>query len=448
MKSAQDAPIYNLKAVVQETGIKPDTLRAWERRYGLPAPTRTESGHRLYSQNDIALLKWLLERQNEGMTISRAMELWRHVEEEASDALQLTPSKPLATPLPPIPQPLPATSDAPIIQLREAWIASCLNFDEQSAERIVTQAFGLFTVDQVCIQLLQKGLAEIGAGWYESFVTVQQEHFASALAVRRLETLLTATPPPTRPGRILIGCAPDEGHTFAPLLLSLLLRRAGWDVVFLGADIPTEDFVATTQKTKPQLVILTAQQLYTASMLHAVAEVIYQAHVPLAYGGKIFAQQPTLCETITGHYLGNEIEGAVQKIEEFMRAPHLPKQAHAPARPYVLALEAYRRRQPQIEAYVWQQSSHAGFAPDLLQKANLNFGRNIVAALSLGNVELLAIDMEWIRGLLTNHYQMPPTVVNHYLAAYLAALETHLSDDGAMLSAWLRHMLESEPTAI
>ncbi len=62
-----DTPIYNLKAVVQETGLKPDTLRAWERRYGsLPEPNRTGGGHRLYSQQDINTLKWLLARQDEG----------------------------------------------------------------------------------------------------------------------------------------------------------------------------------------------------------------------------------------------------------------------------------------------------------------------------------------------------------------------------------------------
>ncbi len=78
-------PTYNLKAVVRETGLKPDTLRAWERRYGVPAPQRTDSGHRLYSQHDIDTLKWLLVRQNEGMSISRAVELWHRLEADGLD---------------------------------------------------------------------------------------------------------------------------------------------------------------------------------------------------------------------------------------------------------------------------------------------------------------------------------------------------------------------------
>src|SRR5688572_24436423 len=82
-------PIYNLKAVVQETGLKPDTLRAWERRYGMPEPDRTQGGHRLYSQRDIEVLKWLISRQGEGMTISRAVDLWQRLNQDGHDPLQM-----------------------------------------------------------------------------------------------------------------------------------------------------------------------------------------------------------------------------------------------------------------------------------------------------------------------------------------------------------------------
>ena len=89
-KMSDKTPTYNLKAVVRETGLKSDTIRAWERRYGIPSPQRSDSGHRLYSQHDINTLKWLLERQNEGMNISRAIELWHRLESEAVDPFHRT----------------------------------------------------------------------------------------------------------------------------------------------------------------------------------------------------------------------------------------------------------------------------------------------------------------------------------------------------------------------
>ena len=69
------SPVFNLKAVLQETGLIADTLRAWERRYGLPTPNRSAGGHRLYSQYDIETIKWLIARQAEGLSISRGVQM-------------------------------------------------------------------------------------------------------------------------------------------------------------------------------------------------------------------------------------------------------------------------------------------------------------------------------------------------------------------------------------
>src|ERR1041384_8857923 len=71
------APAFTLKVVLKETGIPADTLRAWERRYALPVPQRSAGGHRLYSQRDIEPIKWLMKRQAEGLSISRAVDLCR-----------------------------------------------------------------------------------------------------------------------------------------------------------------------------------------------------------------------------------------------------------------------------------------------------------------------------------------------------------------------------------
>ena len=60
-------PAFNLKVVLKETGLAADTLRAWERRYGMPMPQRTPGGHRLYSERDIEVIKWLMARQSEGL---------------------------------------------------------------------------------------------------------------------------------------------------------------------------------------------------------------------------------------------------------------------------------------------------------------------------------------------------------------------------------------------
>lgn len=450
-------PTYNLKAVVRETGLKPDTLRAWERRYGVPAPQRTDSGHRLYSQHDIDTLKWLLARQDEGMSISRAVELWHRLEADGLDPLatSLAPGAqrapevrpPLAPPVPPALEPLGAPSafgaGATVAGLRRAWVNACLSFDEYDAEQLLSQAFALFPAETVCLEVLQKGLADIGSGWYRGQVTVQQEHFASALALRRMEALLIATPAPTRPGRILVGCPPDEEHTFGPLLLSLLLRRRGWEVVYLGANVPIRSIETTVGVVRPHLVILTAQQLHTAASLLEMAEVLHQERVPVGFGGLVFTKTPDLHLMIPGYYLGDQFEHAAAAVEQIMATLRPAPAQRSVGYEYREAVEHFRVRQALIEADVWQQLQQQ-LPKRHLAAANLSFGRNITAALMLGAMNFLDSDIAWIEGLLVNHYEMSAGALDAYLEAYYDAAVRHLDRPGYLVIEWMAHLLGKE----
>jgi len=438
-----------LKAVVQETGLKADTLRAWERRYGVPTPQRTDSGHRLYSQYDIDILKWLIERQDEGMSISRAIELLNRLEEEGKNPLETAMTPGAQRPdvrtheprRPSMPPDTPRLGEVGTVALmREAWINACLNFDELLAEQLLAQAFAFFPAEVVCLDLIQKGLHEIGAGWYEGKVTVQQEHFASALAIRRMEALLSSTPAPTRPGKILVGCPPEEEHTFVPLLISLLLRRRGWDVIYLGANVPLRSLEATLGTVRPNLVVLTAQQLHTAAGLLEMAELLFMERMPLAFGGLVFTDVPGLHEAIPGYYLGDKLEHVVGEIEYIMT--HLrPVQAQRQVSyDYKEALEHFRSRQAMIEADIWEHIG-AEVPKRLLAVANLNFGRNILAALTLGSMDYLNSDIDWVEGLLVNHHQMPSDVLEGYLQTYYQACERHLESPGFVVIEWLSRLL-------
>jgi MerR family transcriptional regulator, light-induced transcriptional regulator len=443
MNPSPDTPVYNLKAVVRDTGLKPDTIRAWERRYGLPEPRRTDSGHRLYSQNDINMLKWLVARQNEGMNISRAIELWRQLAESEIDPVEARSSGPLTTlpALTPVAEPImPAPIADNLSQLRSAWLNACLNFDEQAAERVVAQAFALFSVEVVCIDLLQRGLAQVGEGWFQGHITVQQEHFASALATRRLEALLAATPAPTRPNRILVGCPPGETHTFAPMLVTLLLRRRGWDVVFLGANIPLEDLIATMRAARPQLVVLVAQLLHTAANLLEMAQLLLGERMPLAFGGRIFAQLPELRQRIPGHYLGDHIDAVPQMVEKIM-AQGRTQSALTPVSPeYQEALRYFRTRIAPIEAEIWRRLGNTGFDHEHLDKANDYMNRDLMAALTLGDLNFLRPQLEWLAELIETHYELSDQMLGRYLAAYTNAVELHTDGRGAVITDWLQQV--------
>lgn len=437
MVAGRKKPTFNLKVVVQETGIKPDTIRAWERRYGLPQPERTPGGHRLYSQYDIEALKWLVERQHEGLSISRAVDLWRTIKEEGHE------------PLDEVPLPVGVTadqaassrlSDAVLAELRGAWTEACMRFDGQRAEAVVTQALARFPVEVVCTELLQRGVAEIGERWYDGEASVQQEHFASELAIRRIETLVTLTPAPTRPGRIVVACPPEEQHSFGLLVTTLLLRRQGWDVLYLGASVPVGRLAETIRTTRPRLVVMAAQQLYSAAMLREAGRIVVGEGAQLAFGGRVFKRLPALVDLIPGVYMGDAIDRAPHVVAELMTSPTSPRAIRPLPAEYVQALEEYRAKQTYIEATVWRTLESGGVPPAQIEQANKSLSENITAALMLGHIDLARTEIAWVEGLIAKR-DIHRGVLQDYLEHYRHATAEHMAH-GELIAAMLTELAE------
>ena len=455
-------PIYNLKAVVKETGLKPDTLRAWERRYGLPEPERTASGHRLYSQYDIDTLKWLTARLDEGLNISRAVALWQELISSGQNPLQLmVESSPQVRPPRPTHSDTVQQSQPPAIaqridavplsgdqigRLRQIWIEACKAFDEESAEQALNQAFATLPLETVCIQIMQSGLATIGAEWQAGQMTVQQEHFASALAMRRLHALLNAAPSPTRSGAILITCPPEEEHTFTPLLLALMLRRRGWRVLYLGANVPIRDLEETIARAQPTLVILVAQQLHTAATLLQMSQKLAAQNMPLAFGGRIFVQEPAIKAQIPGYFLGSSVEKVEELVEEIMRSPQPQHAAQHTLPQHAQALHTFQTYSAQIQASTWDKIYATNIEPSAIKAAFEHLYKTIVASLVLGNVSYLVQGARWLRQYLSMHHAMSAEQIDLFVDTYLAAAETHLPPQDKFILQWVQTISQPDAT--
>lgn len=300
-----DEPIYNIKAVVQKTGIPADTVRAWERRYGVPRPQRTETGRRLYSEHDIAAIRWLRERTIAGMTISQAIQQLRSLGEAAFN--ESSPDHAHGPRNPAV--------------LTEELLAALLAFDELRASTIVGEAFSLYRIEDVCIQIFSPVLVEIGERWHRQEATVAQEHFASHFIQRRLTALLQAYAPTTGRARIVTACAPGELHELGVLILSVFLVRHAWQVIYLGANVPITDLVQTCARLQPTLVCLSAMNARTAQTLVAAVEALNQLPQPrplVAFGGAPFNAEPSLREQVHGHFLGTDAQEGVARIEQLL----------------------------------------------------------------------------------------------------------------------------------
>lgn len=299
---ASDTPLYNTAAVVQRTGIPATTIRAWERRYGYPMPRRDTGGQRLYSERDMEGIRWLSEQTAQGVAISRAIAMLRsgHAGPESST------------------NGAAATAPRSFASLRSDLLNALLALDPRRAETILQEAFALFSVEDVCLQLFEPLLIEVGDRWHAGELSVAAEHYTTSFIRSRLFALLNAYQRPDADGPVVFtACAPDEWHEVGILLVSIFLARRGVAVRYLGPNLPLDALVELVAQQHPAVVALSAQRRETARALRGVAEMLSQGappHPQVVFGGQAFNRDIALRESMEGTYVGPNAEAAADAI--------------------------------------------------------------------------------------------------------------------------------------
>ena len=344
--------VYNTRAVVQKTGVPADTFRAWERRYGLPIPCRTPGNQRLYSERDMATISWLRDQTVDGLTISQAVALFRtelcvDCPEETDEAVsmlemigwiedeapphalrRLAESRPGGA--------TGQTSESRQLPRRlfEQVVDALTVFDDGAAERVIEEALAILPVDQICVQVLEPALAEVGARWQRQEVGVGVEHFASGFVLRKLGTLFNLSQPHIGRGPIVAACVEGEHHEIGLFLTALFLSKGGYRVVYLGPNLPISDLCTAVSALDPSLVLLSASSESSAATLIDTVRALRAQSVrdesttqqPLiAYGGSIFARNPELKMRIDADFLSCRACEATRVVDRLLA--ELPEQA-------------------------------------------------------------------------------------------------------------------------
>ena len=315
-------PLYNIKAVVQSTNISPSTLRAWERRYNMCQPQRSDSGYRLYSDRDVAIIRWLKAQVDAGMSISQAVSwLQSLIDQAAPDEQTMLPDptgRAADTPISAPPSRLEIESFA---NFQRRLLAGLLDFDEETAETTLAHAFALYPIEHVGEYVIMPALVEIGERWHRGELSITREHYATNYLMQRLAAILRTVPNATTQPLIWVGCAPGELHEIGALLLSIYLRRSGYTVRYLGQNLPTEDLVAEVTAVKPDMILFSATTSDSAQHLRPLCTRLAVIEPPrpiIGYGGRAFTLRPELRNEIAGIYLGDTAVEAVASIDDLL----------------------------------------------------------------------------------------------------------------------------------
>lgn len=232
----------NIAAIAQRTGVAPDTLRKWEKRYGVLRPERTAGGQRRYSDEDVARVEWLRARLDEGWRIGAAA----RVLNETSAATPHTDPEQLR------------------IALREAAAATA----PARIEALLDQTFGVLPLERSLSEVVSPTLEWIGDEWHAGRLSVAAEHAFTAKVRAKLEQQM-ADPRAGVRGTCVLACAPGELHDLGLLMLGVALRADGWRVEYLGASMPSAEVLEFATAVGARLVCFSTSRGETLERLRA-----------------------------------------------------------------------------------------------------------------------------------------------------------------------------------
>jgi MerR family transcriptional regulator, light-induced transcriptional regulator len=223
----------------RRTGVSPELLRAWERRYALLRPRRTDGRTRLYSAADETRVRLMQRYIQDGLAPSEAAEM------VTASRLTIRPGR--ASSVPP----------AEVRLAHDEMHASLDRFDETSAQRALEKLFGAYSPLTVVRDVMMPYLREVGDRWAEGHVSVAQEHFATNFLHARLLAFARGWDRGLGP-RAVLACARGEQHTFGLVSFGVALHQLGWRITYLGADTTVAMIEEAAAHVAPDLVVVSA----------------------------------------------------------------------------------------------------------------------------------------------------------------------------------------------
>ena len=223
---------FRIGELSRRSGVSPDLLRAWERRYGLLNPTRSPGGLRLYSESDLHRVLAMQKQLAAGLAAAEAA---------TAATTQVTERQ----------------ASADTVNAREELDAALLAFDDARAHASFDALVAGFSLDTILGEVVLPYLHDLGDRWERGEISVAQEHFASSLLRGRLLGLARGWGQGLGP-TALLACAPGEQHDLGLVAFGLALRSRGWRILYLGPDTPLGSLAEAARSARPEVVVVSA----------------------------------------------------------------------------------------------------------------------------------------------------------------------------------------------
>jgi DNA-binding transcriptional MerR regulator/methylmalonyl-CoA mutase cobalamin-binding subunit len=289
---------HPIRVVAQRTGLTPDVLRAWEKRYGVVKPVRSETGQRLYTDSDVEHLRQLRRATESGRSIGQLVELelgelGRLVEEDASHRRESERMR------------VDEASDEAAGHLVSA-LEAVRGLEAGDLDAVLVKAAlrlgSASFLEHVAVPLLR----EVGDSWHRGEIGVAHEHLASSATQRVLGWLLWSGTPNREGPSIVIATLAGQRHELGALLCSAVAGEEGWRVVYLGADLPADEIARAAAVRNASVVALSLvyppREPRIARELKVLRSMLPE--VTILVGGQAAASYSSVLEEIGARHVG------------------------------------------------------------------------------------------------------------------------------------------------
>lgn len=290
-------PRHSIAVVSRRTGVSQLLLRAWERRYAAVVPGRTETGRRLYSDRDLEKLTLLGLLTGAGHRIG-------DVAGQPLDELRRLADEVSASPVPPV---RPTSDAVPASHFLEDALKAVSAMDARGLEAVLGKALVHLSKPVLRKEFLAPLLEEIGNRWCDGRLRVAHEHMATAVIINFL-TGLNARYQVTAGSPLVVVATPGGTyHEMGALLAASHAFEAGWDVLYLGPNLPAEDLAATSASGRVRALLLSivfpASDPGVVAQLHELRKLVGPA-MPIVVGGMSAASYREALSEIGAHLVG------------------------------------------------------------------------------------------------------------------------------------------------
>lgn len=263
---------HRIHRVAKLTGLSKDVVRVWERRYGLVKPLRSANRYREYTDEDVALLRFLKEELDRGQTIGAL------AVEGRDSLLQRMRASSVPTP----------QSFTPHDHLLDELVALLDPLEKTQFERRLNGAVAVIPFEESVQRILLPLQRRVGELWHEGRLNVAVEHYVTKLIQQKLFSVMNQLPINEFGPRVVIACPEGEAHEIGAQAVAYLAATRGCHVYYLGPNLPNSDLRALCERIKPDLVLLSLTEIKSdAAARHLMHELeSLSTQWPVAIGGQ------------------------------------------------------------------------------------------------------------------------------------------------------------------